>query len=420
MNFVFILCDDLGYGDMGCFGGPHIDTPNLDRLAAEGLRFTDHYSGSPVCGPARCVLMQGLHTGHCTRRRNRMAGQPLVPLNADDHTITRMLGDAGYTVGVFGKWALGNPGTDGAPWAHGVDEFVGFCDQVAAHDHYPGAIMRNQDFIDIKGNQTQDRQVYINDRFCDEAVSFIERHHDRPFFCYFPTTLPHAPNDCPELGRYADEDWPEPAKHRAAMISRIDSYVGRVRQALEDAGVAENTLVVFSSDHGPDTDSTYLDAHGPLRGRKRDMHEAGHRVPTIAWAPGLIKPADTDALTAFYDWMPTFADLAGVACPPTDGLSLVPLLRGERRVEHEFYYAEGYGHQVVRRDNFKFMRPIDHPEAPEELYDLSTDIGEQHNLAEAQADLVAELGAIMDQEHVASADFPLGFREQTDPAVYAK
>lgn len=273
--------------------------------------------------------------------------------------------------------------------------------------------MHNDRVIDVPGNQTDRRSVYINDHFCDRAVGFIEQHAGhRPFFCYVPTTLPHAPNHCPELGRYAHEPWPEAPKHRAAMITRIDGYVGRIRAAIESAGAADDTLLVFSSDHGPDPrDQATLDSHGPLRGGKRDMHEAGHRVPTIAWGPALVPPGETDALTAFYDWLPTFADLADTPCPETDGLSLTPLLRREREVGHDFYYAEGFGFQVVRRGRMKAMRPTIHgePEPHVELYDLDADLGETRNLVSEQPGLVHELGELMDREHHEDPAYPLDF-----------
>jgi len=339
-NIIFILADDLGYGDLGCYGQQVIQTPNIDRMAAEGMLFTDAYAGSTVCAPSRCSLMTGLHTGHAYVRGNRES-KPMgqLPLPEGTVTISTLLKSRGYQTGLIGKWGLGGPGSSGAPNNQGFDYFFGYLCQRHAHNYYPEFLFRNAERVPLANEVAGDRAdgagvatekvEYSHDLFVDEALQFVERHRYEPFFLYLALTIPHANNEAgragmevPSYGPYADADWPEPQKGHAAMITRMDGDVGRLLDKLKDLGIDGDTLVLFTSDNGPHreggADPAFFHSSGPLRGIKRDLYEGGVRVPLIARWPGRVPAGSgTDHVCAFWDFLPTFCDLAG-AIPPDD------------------------------------------------------------------------------------------------------
>ena len=387
-NIIWIMADDLGYGDLGCYGQELIATPRLDRMAAEGMRFTQFYAGSTVCAPSRCVLMTGQHTGRCRVRGN--AGREIQTLFPEDVTVAEVLKKAGYATALCGKWGLGDVGNAGHPLEQGFDHFYGYLNQVHAHNYYPEflwagrekAPLRNvveradRAYGDFVGGWATERIDYSHDLIAANAMQWIDEHKDGPFFLYLALTIPHANNEgtrgtgdgqeVPDYGPYADKDWPDPNKGQAAMITRMDADVGRILDRLLALGVAENTLVVFTSDNGHHREGgnnpEFFDANGPLRGMKRALYEGGVRVPTIAWQPGAV-PVDavSDHIGYFGDLMATACDLAGVERPtPEHGLqsiSLVPTLydQGEQE-EHPYLYWEFYeqgSRQAVRMDDWR-------------------------------------------------------------------
>ena len=418
-NIIFILTDDLGYGDLGCYGQRMIKTPNLDRMAEEGMRFTQHYAGSTVCAPSRCVLMTGLHTGHSFIRGNRevrpMGQWPIPP---DTVTVAKLLKEAGYATGLIGKWGLGGPGSTGIPNKQGFDYFYGYLCQRHAHNYYPEFLFRNEDRVPLEGNKVAkprsdgagvavERSQYSHDLMAKEALDFVERNRDKPFFLYLALTIPHANNEAgnkgmevPSLGRYAGEDWPEPQKGHAAMISRMDRDIGRLLAKLKKLGLEEKTLVMFSSDNGPHREGggnpTFFKSAGPLRGMKRDLYEGGIRVPLIARWTGTIKAGSvSDHVSAFWDFLPTCAELTGIKAPGgIDGISMVPVLTGQsgKQKKHDFMYWEfhsGGGSQAARMGRWKAVRFLKANRL--ELYDLATDAEEKHNLADRHPDVVAKI-----------------------------
>ena len=411
-NIIFILADDLGYGDIGCYGQKRIKTPNLDRLAAEGRRFTQCYSGCTVCAPSRCSLMTGLHTGH-----TRIRGNDNLPLHAGDVTAAEVLKQAGYATGIFGKWGLGEPGTTGIPNRQGFDEFFGFLNHWHAHNYYPDYLWKNERKVPLNGNVAENgvssqRAQYAPDLFIRDALDFLDRHKAGPFFLFLTPTLPHANNErgrqegngmeVPSDAPYSREPWPQPQKNHAAMITRLDGDVGKVLGHLRELGLAANTIVFFSSDNGPHkeggADPAFFQSAGPLRGYKRAMYEGGIRVPMIVRWPGKV-PAGTvsDAVWAFWDVMPTLAALAGASPSLTlDGIDVTTALRGTPPSRHDFLYwefHEGGRKQAVRVDDWKAVRLA--PSKPLELYDLKTDLGETHNVAADHPDVVARIEAFL-------------------------
>ena len=425
-NIVFILADDLGYGDLGCYGQQRIRTPNLDRMAREGMRFTQFYAGSTVCAPSRCTLMTGLHTGHCFIRGN--ARQNLRPT---DVTVARILKSAGYTTGLVGKWGLGHEGSTGVPTRQGFDSFYGYLDQVHAHNYYPAFLMRNEKRVPLRnevppgrgpfGKGVATKKVdYSHDLLMKEAFDFIDRSKGGPFFLYLALTIPHANNEAgkkgmevPDPGIYKDRDWPEPQKAHAAMITRMDADVGRLLARLKKLGLDENTIVFFSSDNGPHkeggADPLFFRSSGPLRGHKRALTEGGIRVPFIARWPGKIAAGSTsDFVGAFWDLFPTLAQLAGAAnkVPPgLDGISFVPTLLGhkDRQQQHaDLYWAfyEGGGGRALRKGKWKAVQQPSN--SPIRLYDLSQDVGETKDVAAQHADVVTTMKKRMDESDTPS------------------
>jgi arylsulfatase A-like enzyme len=424
-NILFILADDLGYGDLGCYGQQEVQTPHLDRMAAQGMRFTDAYAGSTVCAPSRCVLMTGLHTGHA-----RVRGNARVPLRPEDTTVAELLQRAGYATGLIGKWGLGEPGTTGIPNRKGFNYFFGYLNQHLAHNYYPDNLWRNQEQVRlpnvVQANVASHREVYSHDMFTDEALAFVERHKDGPFFLYLAYTIPHANNEAgargmevPSYAPYEDRDWPEAQKGFAAMVTRMDRDIGRLLDKLAALGIDEQTLVIFSSDNGPHREGgnnpRFFRSSGPLRGIKRDLYEGGIRVPMIARWPGQIAAGSTSALpTMFCDFLPTAAELAGVEAPQDiDGQSIVPELLGVQRAGRaqtlpEFLYwefHEGGFEQAVRTGPWKAVRTA--PGKPLELYHLPDDLGEQRDVAASHPEIVQRIEAYLRTARTDSPHWPI-------------
>jgi len=406
-NIIFILADDLGYGDLGCYGQKVIKTPHIDRLAAEGTQFTDCYAGSTVCAPSRCCLMTGLHTGHAYVRGNQR-----VPLPPEEVTVAEILKEAGYKTGIIGKWGLGEPGTTGIPNRQGFDYWFGYLNQGRAHNYYPEYLWKNEEKYFLEGNQAGEKEQYSHDLFTREALDFVTRHKDRPFFLYLAYTIPHANN---ELGRetgdgmevpsyepYADEKWPTPQKGHAAMITRLDHDVGKLMALLKKLGIDDDTIVFFSSDNGPHREGgakpEFFDSNGPLRGIKRDLYEGGIRVPKIVRWPGKIKAGGvSDQVWTFWDFLPTAAEIAGTKAPSNiDGISMLPALIGKEQRSHEFLYWEFHERgftQAVRMGDWKAVQFVKQQRF--ELYNLKTDLGEKQNVADKHPDLVEKIEAYL-------------------------
>lgn len=425
-NIILILADDLGYGDLGCYGQTRIATPNLDRMAAEGIRFTQAYAGSTVCAPSRCSLMTGLHTGHARVRGNRYPDLPLCP---EDLTITEILKKAGYRTALFGKWSLGGLSTTGYPTRKGFDEWFGYFSQTHAHAYYPDLLLEGEREFLVRGNFGAKKTVWVHDLFTERALEFIRRRTPQPFFLHLCWTIPHANNEVgrdtgngmevPSDAPYSGYDWPQPEKNFAAMITRMDADVGKILDALADAGQDRNTLILFTSDNGPHGegghDPNFFRSSGPLRGIKRDLYEGGIRVPMIARWPGRIRPGQvSDQVWAFWDVLPTLAEAAGAPCPAgLDGLSMLPALLGRPQRNHDYLYWEfherGFS-QALRMDYWKAVRTD--PAKPVELYDLSQDVGERRDLASRHSDLAARLTRLMAEARTESAEFPVRFARQ--------
>jgi arylsulfatase A len=410
-NIIFILADDLGYGDLGCYGQQQIRTPRIDQMAKEGVRFTDCYAGAPVCAPSRCTLMTGQHTGHCWVRGNTSrATNERVPLRPEDTTVAQLLKDAGYATGVVGKWGLGEPGTTGTPNRKGFDYWFGYLNQARAHEYYTDYLWRNEEKVNLPPG------TYSHDLFTEEALDFIRREKDKPFFLYVAYTIPHAEIEVPSEYPYSDEPWSENDRKFAAMITRMDGDVGRMMGLLKRLGIDDNTIVFFTSDNGAHSegghDARTFESSGPLHGIKRDMYEGGIRVPTIVRWPDKIAPGRTSSQPwAFWDFLPTAAEIAG-AKPPNgiDGISMLPAILGRKQKhDHEYLYwefHEGGFKQALRFGNWKAVR--DKQGQPIELYDLKTDLGEQHDLSAQHPDLVKKAEELMKSAHVPSKDWPDG------------
>ena len=430
-NIVLIVADDLGYGDLGCYGQTKIKTPNIDQLAAEGVRFTDFYAGSTVCAPSRCALMTGLHTGHAYIR-----GNARVALRPQDVTVAELLKQGGYHTGLVGKWGLGNENTTGMPQDHGFDEFGGYLDQTHAHDYYTDHLWRYDPshgfsrtaLIENDGGR---KGLYTHDLFETAALNFIKLNqptalnHHRPFFLYLALTLPHANNEegrrsgngmqVPSDAPYSSEDWPQVEKNKAAMITRLDATVGRILAELKKLKIDDNTLVLFTSDNGPHkeggVDPTFFRSSGPLRGIKRDLYEGGIRVPMIVRWPGRVKPGRvSDLVWTLWDFLPTACQVAGVKAPEKiDGLSMLSGLLGQVQTnQHSFLYwefHEGGFKQAVRYGQWKAVRLA--PGGPLELYDLKTDIGEQRNVADQHPQMVAKIEEYLKTARTDSEQFPI-------------
>ncbi len=462
-NIMFIMADDLGYAELGCYGQQKIRTPNIDRLAAEGMRFTQHYAGNAVCAPSRCVLMTGKHPGHAFVRDNReMKPEGQFPIPEATVTMGEAFQQQGYVTGAFGKWGLGGPGSTGDPLKQGFNRFYGYNCQRHAHNYYPTYLwdndrrvsLNNEPFspyaklpADADPNDPASYAGYIGtdyapDLIHKQALRFVREHWNRPFFLYVPSVVPHLALQVPadSLAEYTNRwsDPPYPGGHGylpnrtpratyAAMVTRLDREVGRLMALVKELGLEEKTIVVFTSDNGPTynrlggSDSEFFKSAGPFRGLKGSLYEGGIRVPMIVRWPGHIQPGTTsDRLTGFEDWMPTLLELAGCksAIPrDLDGLSFAATLLGQRQEPRPFLYREfpGYGgQQFVRVGNWKGIRqhlkPAGQNAKPQlhlALYDLDQDPGESRDVAAQHADIVAKLERIMREQHAPSKEFPM-------------
>lgn len=393
-NLIYILTDDLGYGDLGCYGQKIIQTPRIDEMARKGIRFTDHYAGHTVCRPSRLSLLKGQHTGHTA-----IAGNNKHILPAGSLTINSLLQKAGYRTASVGKWALGREGETGHPNKQGVDFFYGWIDQSEAHDFYPEHLWRNDQKERLPGNVNSGKKnvssqkvTYAHTRITEEALAFIERSKDQPFYLNLNWTIPHTNNEAgraegngqevPDWGIYKDRDWPEPEKGFAAMVTLMDADVGRILDLLEKLKLTENTLVVFTSDNGPHQEGghkmEFFDSNGPLKGYKRSLHDGGIRVPMIAYWPGTVKPGVSDHASAFWDWLPTACELAGIASwEKSDGISFAPLLLGKEQKKHHYLFWRWSKFRAVRIDNWKGVAT----NGKLALYDLEKDLGEKTDIA---------------------------------------
>jgi arylsulfatase A-like enzyme len=423
-NIIFIMADDLGYADLGCYGQKKIKTPNIARLAKEGTRFTQCYAGSTVCAPSRSVLMTGQHTGHTRVRGNfGKAGGVLVtgsgspqrriPLEPEDVTVAEVLKKAGYATGITGKWGIGEPDSTGLPNRQGFDEWFGYLNQRAAHSYYPPYLWHNEEKVILEGNQEGQKKQYSHDLVADFALDFIRSRSDKPFFLYLAFTIPHAKYEIPSTDPYTDKPWPEDAKVHAAMITRMDRDIGRMMQLLKQLKIDDNTIVFFCSDNGAARrwEGTF-DSSGPLRGNKTTMYEGGLRTPMIVRFPGKVgaDKLNTTAVWYFADVLPTFADLAGVKPPPDiDGISVLPTLLGKKQnTADRFLYWEfpsGGFKQAVRWRNNKAIRLA--PDKPLELYDLEKDLAEKNNIAEENPDVIAKIEAYLKTARTDSPNWPI-------------
>lgn len=438
-NLIWIMADDLGYGELGCYGQTVIATPNLDRMAAQGMRFTQWYAGATVCAPSRSVLMTGQHHGHTRVRGNAGDRNPAAQaLRSDDTTVAKLLQQNGYRTALIGKWGLGDvgPADTGLPRKQGFDEFFGYLSQHHAHNHFPDFLWRNEQRISLPnkiepvgdrgaGYATQAVQ-YADDLFADAALKFVDDNKTRPFFLYWCMVIPHANNErtralkngahVPDFGPYANQDWPDPDKGHAAMITRLDGYVGRMMNALREQGLLENTLVVFTSDNGPHHESNHnpsrFQPQGPLTGMKRSLTDGGIRVPFIAWWPGRIKEGQvSDHVGYFGDWMATAAELSNATMPAgCDSISFAPTLLGNpaRQKQHDFLYWEfherGFKQAALYQGRWKGIRGGS-PNARIALYDLQSDIAEKIDVAGSHPEIVAKIENYLSNARSESADW---------------
>lgn len=420
-NILLILADDLGYGNLGCYGAREVKTPNLDRIAAEGMRFSQAYAGSTVCAPSRCCLMTGYHTGHARTRGNKY---PDLPLRPEDVTVTDILKKAGYRTGLFGKWSLGQLGSTGYPTRKGFDEWFGFFSQTHAHNYYPEHLLDGETAYLLRGNFGARKEEYAHDLFTRRSLQFLEKKDERPWFLKASYTIPHANNEMgrdtgngmevPHFGEYADKPWPVQEKGFAAMVSRMDADIGRMVEKLKETGQDQNTLILFSSDNGPHRegghDPNFFRDSGPLRGIKRDLYEGGIRVPTLARWPGRIRAGQvSDQICAFWDFLPTAAELAGQPAPKgIDGLSFASALTGGDAPKHEYLYWEFHErgfHQAVRMGDWKAVRYGRNK--PMELYNLTEDLGETRDIAAAKPDIVKKMEEIFASARTESEFWPV-------------
>lgn len=447
-NIVFILADDLGYGDLGFLGQQYIETPNIDRLAQEGMFFTNHYSGAPVCAPARSTFITGLHTGHTPVRGNfEVLPEGQYPMPDSLNTLAKVMKQACYTTGAFGKWGLGFVGTTGDPSQQGFDQFFGYNCQRYAHRYYPAYLWNNQEKVELTGNGWIQKTTYAPDLIQEKTLKFIEENKEQPFFLFMPIVMPHAelaaPDDeilkkyrlkfgeeKPHVGGKGADYGPEmlipgyqseqyPHATFAAMVGRIDRYVGEVLAKLEQLGLTENTIVIFTSDNGAHqeggADPDFFDSNGQFKGYKRDLYEGGIHVPLIVKWPGKVKPGTTsDHRSAFWDWLPTFAEITGSETPnEIDGISFLPSLLGRStQKQHDYLYWEFHelgGRQAVLKEGWKLvkMQVKDASKMVVELYNLNTDPGETKDLSKDQPEKVKELDLLIQEAHQPNPVFKL-------------
>jgi arylsulfatase A-like enzyme len=438
-NLIWIMADDLGYAELGCYGQKVMQTPCLDRMAREGMRFTQFYAGATVCAPSRSVLMTGQHQGRTRVRGNAGKGNRAAQaLKADDITVAAVLQKAGYRTALIGKWGLGDTGAaeSGLPRRHGFDEFYGYLNQHHAHNHFPDFLWRNEarerlpnvvtPMGEEGGGYATEAKVFADDLFADESLKFVAAHKERPFFLYWSMVVPHANNErrsalkdgteVPNFGPYKDKDWPAQDRGQAAMVTRMDSYVGRMLDGLKRLGLAEKTLVIFTSDNGPHNeanhDFTRFQPSGPLNGTKRALTDGGIRVPFIAWWPGKVAAgSESRHVLHFADWMATACELSGATVPPKcDSLSFVPALLGQPdQPRHEFLYWEfhenGFSQATLLDGRWKGIRGKK-TGGPLVVYDLASDIGEKTDVAAKYPEIAAKLNAYLDTARTDAPDWP--------------
>ncbi len=442
-NVIYILADDMGYGDLSCYGQKRFATPNIDRLAKEGIQFMQHYAGTPVCAPSRSVLMTGQHTGYTPIRSNKSAGPQPPFLPASTITLAEIFKQAGYATGAFGKWGMGTVGSEGDPNNQGFDEFYGFNSQGLAHSYYPDFLWHNQQKVILEKNHPDKKVEYAPTLIHDQVMHFIDKNRSKPFFIYYPTIIPHAELVAPEayMAKFRGKFLPEksfkgvslgapnykkggyesqPEGHAAfaAMITLLDDQVGEILDRLKQYGIDNNTIVVFSSDNGPHleagADPDYFNSNGPWRGYKRDLYEGGIREPMLVRWPGQIAPGSkTDHVSAFWDVMPTIADLLGLQTPPnTQGISFLPTLLGKgTQKEHDYLYWEFHergGRQAVRKGKWKYIsyNVLNKEKRTTELYDMNADPGEIENIASKHPEIVKEMQLLMNNSRVATPLYP--------------
>ena len=428
-NIIYILADDMGYFELGCYGGKVIETPNIDKLARGGIKFSNHYSGSNICAPSRGSLMTGKHTGHAWIRDNKpLSFEGNVPIPANEVTVAELLKGAGYKTGAFGKWGLGYPGSEGSPNKQGFDQFYGYNCQRHAHDYFTHYMRSNDDSVTIFQNITTPFSVYSANTIKDEALNFIDKNKNNPFFLYFAPTLPHAPyhqSDDSVLAYYAkktgikageaySEDFSVPKY--AALTSRLDTEVGEIIAKLKKLNILDNTLIIFSSDNGtalnPDEDN-YLHTGGQLHGRKSEVYEGGIKTPLIAYWKDKIKPGSTSShISAFWDFLPTCAEIINVKNPEKiDGISFLPTLLGKpkEQVEHEYLYWERDQSVGIRKGDMKAVLKYESDVQPPsvQIYDLSKDPYEKNDLASIMPQLKDDFINMAKSAHIESELFPL-------------
>ena len=440
-NIIFILADDLGYGDLSCYGQKHFETPNIDRLSREGMMLTQHYTGSTVSAPSRSSLMTGLHTGHTPIRGNKgWVPEGQWPLPASSYTIGEMLKSAGYATGAFGKWGLGFIGTEGDPNKQGFDEFYGYNCQSLAHNYYPDHLWHNAGKIELRENAGGKTGAYSGDLIQNAALRFIEANRSKPFFLYYPTTIPHAELVAKDeyMGLFSGKFEPEKIykgvdsgpdfrlgpygsqtkSHAAfaAMIRQLDDYVGEILNKLKELNIEKNTIVFFASDNGPHleggADPDYFDSNGPLRGYKRDLYEGGIRTPMLVRWPARIKAGSrSDHISSFWDIMPTLAEITAAKIPAgIDGISFLPALTGKEQKQHDYLFWEFHeqgGKMAVRMGKWKAVRLNINkdPQGKLELYNLVSDPGETADVASLNAEVVRQMEEIMRMAHAKSDVF---------------
>ena len=433
-NIIYILADDLGYGDLSSYGQTKFSTPNIDQLAKEGILFTQHYAGATVCAPSRSSLMTGLHTGNTPIRGNKA-----LELPSEAKTLAEFLKDNGYKTGGFGKWGLGSANAQGSALQQGFDSFFGYYSQMLAHHYYPDYLWENDKKVILKGNQGLNKEQYAPNLIHKKALSFIDEHKAEPFFLYYPSIIPHAELFAPKeyLNKFKGKFNPEknykgtddgelykkgrygsqPNSHAAfvAMITLLDDQVGEIVQKVKDLGLEENTIFIFTSDNGPHkeagADPDYFNSNGGLRGYKRDLYEGGIRIPMIAkWKGKIEAGTTTNHPSAFWDVLPTFADVLKVDTTfKTDGISFLPtLLQQENQKKHNYLYWEFHelnGRQAVLKDNWKLVKYNVKTKPTYFLFDLQNDIEEKNDLKETNTAKFEELKTIMDNARTASKHF---------------
>ena len=446
-NVIFILADDLGYGDLSCYGQQNFSTPNIDKLAKQGMLFTQHYSGATVCAPSRSALLTGMHTGHTPIRGNEeVMPEGQYPLPDSLITLAEVFKNAGYTTGAFGKWGLGYPGSEGDPNNQGFEEFYGYNCQRLAHHYYPYFLRDNQEVDSLMDNRGTLKGTYAPNLIHQKALDFLDKNSAEPFFLFYPSPLPHAEMVAPDsiMDKYRGKFLPENAykgldggpKYRtgpyesqaeahaafAAMVEVLDGHVGDIMNKVEDLGITDNTILIFTSDNGPHfeggADPEYFDSNGRLKGFKRDVYEGGIRVPMIISWPGKIaEGASSNLISAFWDFLPTFSDMLALnntSDKNWDGISLLPTLLNQKdQQEHDYLYWEFHekgGRQAIRKGKWKAVRygVFKDPQSTPELYDLSVDVGETHDLSDEYPEVAKEMAKLMDQSRTQSEIFEFG------------